>query len=45
MEYKSLYDHYDFAEPWDGPNNIKLLDKMPPNFACPSRHPAADARR
>lgn len=24
-----VYDQYDFGEPWDGPNNIKLLDHMP----------------
>jgi Protein of unknown function (DUF1559) len=32
----SLYDRYDFREPWDGPNNIRLLGKMPRLFACPS---------
>jgi Protein of unknown function (DUF1559) len=37
MEYQSLYAQYDFAEPWDGPNNIKLLNSMPNIFACPSR--------
>jgi prepilin-type processing-associated H-X9-DG protein len=39
MEYQSIYTQYNFAEPWDGPNNIKLLDRMPPNLACPSRSP------
>ncbi len=38
MEYKELYNQYDFSEPWDSPNNIKLLDKMPRSFACPSWH-------
>ena len=33
----TLYNKYDFSEPWNGPNNIKLLDSMPSNFACPSR--------
>jgi Protein of unknown function (DUF1559) len=37
MEYQSLYAQYNFAEPWDGPNNIKLLNSMPQNLACPSR--------
>ena len=37
MEQQSLYAQYDFTEPWDGPNNIKLLNSMPNNFACPSR--------
>jgi prepilin-type processing-associated H-X9-DG protein len=35
---QSLHDQYDFREPWDGPNNIKLLDHMPASFACPSWH-------
>jgi type II secretory pathway pseudopilin PulG len=26
---------YDFSEPWDGPNNIKLLDRMPDVYRCP----------
>ncbi len=37
MEQQSLYARYNFAEPWDGPSNIKLLNSMPSNFACPSR--------
>jgi hypothetical protein len=37
MEHSTLYNQYDFSEPWDGPNNIKLLDRMPNTFACPSR--------
>jgi hypothetical protein len=36
LEQQSLYDQYDFREPWNGPNNIKLLGKTPPFFACPS---------
>ena len=34
FEQQELYDKYDFSEPWDGPNNIKLLDQMPPSFSC-----------
>src|SRR5262249_26906990 len=30
---KSIYDAIDTREPWDGPNNKKLLDKMPKVFA------------
>ena len=26
---------YNFEEPWDGPNNRKLLDKMPAVFGYP----------
>jgi Protein of unknown function (DUF1559) len=36
LEQQSLYDQYDFREPWDGPNNIKLLGQMPVLFQCPS---------
>lgn len=37
LEQRPLYDEYRFDEPWDGPNNRKLLTKMPQIFACPSR--------
>ncbi len=37
LEQQSLYARYNFAEPWDGPNNIKLLNSMPSILACPSR--------
>jgi Protein of unknown function (DUF1559) len=37
LEEEPLYDKYDFREPWNGPNNIKLLNSMPHIFACPSR--------
>lgn len=37
LECQPLYEEYRFDEPWDGPNNIKLLSKMPEVFACPSR--------
>ena len=42
MSYGGLYDRYDFREPWDGPNNIKLLNEMPGTFACPSWHDQRD---
>ncbi|PHR93506.1 MAG: hypothetical protein COA78_32730 [Blastopirellula sp.] len=35
---QALYDQYDFDEPWNGPNNIKLLNRMPDVYACPSAH-------
>jgi hypothetical protein len=38
LDEQGLYDLYDFSEPWDGPNNSKLLGKMPPIFHCPSRN-------
>lgn len=31
-----VYREYDMDEPWDGPNNRRLWDKMPPVFRCPS---------
>ena len=37
IEQHDLYQQYNFSEPWNGPNNIKLLNSMPSNFACPSR--------
>jgi type II secretory pathway pseudopilin PulG len=38
LDAQSVYDQYDFSEPWDGPNNSRLLALMPPVYACPS-HP------
>ena len=43
LECDPLYQEYRFDEPWDGPNNRKLLSKMPVIFACPSRPRAAKA--
>ncbi len=31
---KSLYDSYSMDEPWNGPNNTKLLEQIPPIFKC-----------
>jgi hypothetical protein len=33
---KSLYDRYDFSEPWNGPHNWKLLSARPPVYVCPA---------
>ena len=30
-----LYDLYDFDEPWNGPNNSQLADRMPDIYRCP----------
>jgi len=35
LQHKDLYQQYNFNEPWDGPNNRKLLAKRPNFFACP----------
>jgi prepilin-type processing-associated H-X9-DG protein len=37
---QTLYDQYDFNEPWDGPNNSRLASQMPEEFKCPTS-PAA----
>ncbi len=29
---KDVYKQYDFSEPWDGPNNSKLANRMPETF-------------
>jgi hypothetical protein len=36
LGYDSLYHQYNFNEPWDGPNNIKLALQMPDVFHCPA---------
>jgi prepilin-type processing-associated H-X9-DG protein len=36
LDQRSLYNEYDFSEPWDGPTNSRLLPRMPRVFACPS---------
>ena len=38
----ALYAKYDFDEPWDGPNNIKLLDQMPEGLSCRISDPPAN---
>ncbi len=35
IEQQELYNQYRFDEPWDGPNNSKLIDKMPAVYAYP----------
>jgi Protein of unknown function (DUF1559) len=45
-ESMELYRAYQFDEPWDGPHNRQLLDKMPNYYACPSdKHGAAGRNR
>jgi prepilin-type processing-associated H-X9-DG protein len=43
IDQVALYNRYNFAEPWDGPNNIRLLDEIPPVYKCPSHIPRAPA--
>lgn len=35
-EAEAVYRAYRFDEPWDGPNNRMLADRMPAAYACPS---------
>ncbi len=35
-ELLALHSQYRFDEPWNGPNNRKLLDKAPGLFRCPN---------
>lgn len=41
IDQATMYKQYNFAEPWDGPNNRKLLANMPVTFVCPSRRPCS----
>jgi prepilin-type processing-associated H-X9-DG protein len=36
LERTDLYDAYRFEEPWDGPNNRRLLTEGPSVYRCPS---------
>jgi hypothetical protein len=35
LDQGELFNQYRFDEPWDGPNNIKLLDRMPEVYRDP----------
>jgi len=35
LEQMELYQEYDFSEPWDGPRNRKLIDRMPDIYRDP----------
>ena len=36
LGHETLYEEYDFNEPWDGPNNSALAFAMPEEYGCPS---------
>jgi len=36
LEGQALYDQYDLAEPWNGPNNRALAALIPPVYQCPA---------
>jgi hypothetical protein len=33
LEQQSLFEQYDFSQPWNSPHNLKLADKMPATYA------------
>ena len=43
LDEMALYERYDFDEPWNGPNNRKLLQQMPDVYACPNASEAGAA--
>jgi len=43
LDGQAIYDKYDFAEPWNGPNNSQLLKYMPQCYTCPAT-PRGSAR-
>ena len=36
LEERALFDRYDLNEPWNGPNNSKLISEIPKVYRCPS---------
>ena len=36
LDERELSEQYDFSQPWDSPENRKLLEHMPEVFACPT---------
>lgn len=43
LDQNELYAKYRFDEPWDGPNNQQLADKVGKIFHCPSDRPESEA--
>jgi hypothetical protein len=44
LDGADLYNEYSFSEPWDGPGNIKLLNRRPHVFDCPSRRERTEGK-
>jgi hypothetical protein len=40
IEQDELYKQFHLDEPWDSPNNIRLLDRMPATYAAPGHKKA-----
>ncbi len=45
LEQQALYNAYNFDEPWDGPNNRKLIDEDAGDLQLPRSRGNADERR
>jgi hypothetical protein len=45
IEQQELYRQYRFDEPWDAPNNIKLIDQMPATYAYREINGTPSSRR
>ena len=43
LGYQSLYNQYNFDEPWDSPNNLAVAQQMPSEYGCPSDLDATSA--
>jgi hypothetical protein len=43
LDKKSLYERYNFQQPWNGPDNLDLVRERVPAFSCPN-HPEAAAK-
>ncbi len=44
IEQQELYNQYRFDEPWDGPHNRELIDKMPVIYAFPDPNGTPSSR-
>ncbi len=40
LEQQALYEQFNLDEPWNSPNNLKLLDKMPAIYQNPNLAPS-----
>lgn len=43
LDQKALYDEYLFDEPWDGPNNSRLAERMMEVYSCPRAEQKLDS--
>jgi len=44
LDEEALHDKYDYALPWDSPQNLKLLDQIPPIYKCPCMEDGTQTR-